>query len=247
MVYFSDIDQKTYSEPINNKVDAKIQPDDLLSITVTSLSPEANVLFNRGALPSIGSEFSSGGGSTAYARSGSFNESYLVDGDGEIDFPIIGKLSVGGLSRNQAKEMLTKRLEEYLKEPIVFIRFLNFRISVIGEVARPSTFTVPTERINILEALGMAGDMTPYGKRESVLVMREEGGIRTITRLNMNSKEVINSPYFYLQQNDVIYVEPDKALRGQVSNASTTARVVQVAASVTSLIIVIITQFFINN
>lgn len=242
LVYFSDLDpQATYSEAINNQTEAKIQPDDLLSIVVTSLSPEANNLFNRGALPSIGTGPSTSGAST-YAQGNAFNESYLVDRNGEIYFPVLGKIRVAGLTKAEAKDYITNKLENYLKEPIVYIRYMNFRVSVMGEVSKPATFTIPSERINILEAIGLAGDMTPYGKRETVLVIREESGMRTLARVNLNSKDIFNSPFFYLQQNDVIYVEPHKALAARTSNADRNARIAQVAISAASLLIVIISQ-----
>ena len=150
-------------------------------------------------------------------------------------------MQIGGLSKEEAKEKLVEQLEEYLKDPIVNIRYLNYRVTVIGEVNRPSTFTIPSEKINILEALGMAGDMTAYGKRENVLIIREEEGERTMTRVNLNNKELLNSPYFFLQQNDVVYVEPDRLKQ---VNASTNARTISIITAITSLAIVIATRVF---
>src|SRR5680860_76069 len=141
----------------------------------------------------------------------------MVDKNGEINFPVLGKVKLGGLSKPQAMEEMTHRLSEYIKDPIVNIRFMNFRITVIGEVNEPSTFTVVTERINILEALGLAGDMTPFGKRENVLIIREKDGVRSAKRFNLNKKDILSSPYYYLQQNDIIYVEPDKIKAIQAS------------------------------
>lgn len=231
LVYFSDLgDKKEYSEKIANLNEPKIQPDDLLSILVTSLSPEANALFNRGAMPGIGGKNTSSQGA-AYAQGNNFNESYLVDKNGIIDFPVLGKVTVGGLTLNQAKEMLTQRLQQYLKDPIIYVRLLNFKVTVIGEVNNPSTFTIPSEKINVLEALGLAGDMTPFGRRETVLIYREEAGTRTMARINLNSREVISSPYFYLQQNDVVYVEPHEILQSKTSNADRNARIAQLTIS----------------
>lgn len=232
--YFSDLEEQAiYVENIQNTKEPKIQPDDLLSITVNSLNPEANSLFNRGVIPRAGTvtDFSTDNQSTNI-----HDEGYLVDNDGFIEYPVLGKVKVGGRTKKEVKEKLVCQLQEYLKDPTVNIRYLNYRISVIGEVNRPSTFTIPSEKISILGALGMAGDMTAYGKRESVLIIREEEGVRTMTRVNLNSKEVLNSPYFYLQQNDVVYVEPDRMKQVQ---ASTNTRTISIIASATSLAIVI--------
>lgn len=237
--YFSDLEEHAiHTENIQNTKEPKIQPDDLLSITVNSLSPEANNLFNRGVTTRAGAvtDFSTGNRATNI-----HDEGYLVDSEGFIEYPVLGKVKLGGLTKKEAKEKLVCELLEYLKDPTVNIRYLNYRISVIGEVNHPSTFTIPSEKISILGALGMAGDMTAYGKRESVLIIREEEGVRTMTRVNLNNKGLLNSPYFYLQQNDVIYVEPDRMKQVQ---ASTNTRTISLIASATSLAIVIVSRLF---
>ncbi|MFC4873120.1 polysaccharide biosynthesis/export family protein [Negadavirga shengliensis] len=211
LVYFSDVEgQSDYSVKVPEMIQPKIQKDDLLKITVSSLSPESNLLFNVGVL-NAGTD----------ARSSSnvqpLNEGYLVDQHGEINFPVLGRIRLEGMTKAEAVEAVTARLQEYVKDPIVNIRFVNFKITVVGEVNHPSTFTVPTEKINILEALGLAGDMTMYGKRENVLIIRERDGVRSAKRLNLNNKDLLASPYYYLQQNDVIYVEPDKIKAVQAS------------------------------
>ena len=234
LAYFSDLEgQAVYTEKVSNATEPKIKPDDLLSITVTSINPEANMLFNQGVIASEGNF-----GSGVMDKS---TQGYVVNSEGLLNLPMLGKVKLGGLTKEEATQRITKALEEYLKEPIVNIRYLNYRITVIGEVNRPSTFTVPTEKINILEALGMAGDMTAFGKRENVLIIREEEGERIMTRVNLNNKDILNSPYFYLQQNDVVYVEPDRLKQ---INASTNARTISILASVTSLAIIIATRIF---
>lgn len=205
LTYFDKTDvqaiQLEHKEIIDNTITPKIQTGDLLSIRVSSLSPEANTLFNHGVI--------SAGGAGASAASNSIGaEGYLVDAEGYISFPVLGKIQLGGLTKEAARLKLIDALQQYMKDPIVNIRYLNYRITVIGEVRSPSTFTVPEEKINILTALGMAGDLTPFGKRENILIIREEEGVRTMTRMNLKSRDVLNSPYFYLQQNDIIYVEP---------------------------------------
>lgn len=233
LAYFSDLqEQGVYKEAITNNVEPKIQADDLLSITISSLNPEANALFNSGVV--------SGEGNAKDQGTAGGNTGYLVDRDGFVDLPVLNKVKLGGLTKEEAKVKLVTSLNEYLKEPRVNIRFLNYKITVIGEVNRPSTFTIPTEKINILEALGMAGDMTAYGKRENVLLIREVEGVRTITRINLNEKDVLNSPFFYLKQNDLIYVEPDKA---RALQASTTTFYLPIAISVVSVLTIVLSRF----
>lgn len=241
LAYFSDLErQAVQTEEINNSRDPIIQPDDLLSISVTSLSPEANTLFNKGEVIPVGNVAN-------YAMNNSpspvYKEGYLIDKEGFIDFPVLGRIKLGGLTKAEAKELINIKLEQYLKEPMVAIRFLNFKITVVGEVNRPSTFTIPTEKINILEAISMAGDMTAYGKRENVLLIREEQGVRTMATLNLNSREILNSPYFYLQQNDLVYVEPDEARAAQTSLSRSN---VSIGLSVASILSIIISRFLFN-
>lgn len=233
--YFSDLERKGVEENrIENSKDLIIQPDDLLSISVTSLSPEANILFNKGEIVPVGHSASYPGNS---GSSPLFQDGYLVDKDGYIDFPILGKVQLAGLSKEEAKAAVNARLEQYLKEPMVSIRFLNFKITVIGEVNRPATFTVPTEKITILEAISMAGDLTNFGKRDNVLLLREEQGVRKMITLNLNKKDLLNSPYFYLQQNDLVYVEPVRARAAQASNTRNNLGLILSASSVISIIL----------
>jgi polysaccharide biosynthesis/export protein len=236
LAYFSDIqEQSTYEEEIANDVEPKIKPYDLLSITVTSLNPEASALFNTGEARQTGSisNFSM----TTNTANNIAREGYLVDKEGFINFPILGKVQLAGLTKAHATDKFVSELQKHLKEPIVNVRYLNYKITVVGEVNRPSTFTIPAERINIIEALGMAGDMTAFGKRENVLVIREEKGVRKVTRLNLNSKDVLNSPYFFLQQNDVVYVEPDRMKEVQASNNTRTLSIIAATASIVSIFV----------
>jgi polysaccharide export outer membrane protein len=204
LVYFSDMPTTEQSAPIKNFTSPKIQPGDILTISVSSLSPESNVLFNNVLLPNNGS-------SNLVAEK--INEGYLVDKNGFINFPVIGKIALAGMTKEEATEKMTDLIKAQVKNPIVNVRFKNFKITVIGEVTKPASFLTETEKINVLEALGLAGDMTEYGRRENVLVIREKDGVRTTTRLNLNSQTVLQSPYFYLQQNDIVYVEPDNKVK----------------------------------
>jgi len=199
LVYFSNLsNEQTESQLITTDREPKIQTNDLLSITVNTLSNESNLLFSVN--------------SNNINKNGNFEkEGYRVDNEGNINLPVAGNIPLEGLTIEQAQQRLVNNLNKYVRNPIVNIQFLNFRITVIGEVNQPSTLNVPNNQINLLEALGMAGDLTAYGKRENVLVIREFGGKRTMVRMNLNNKDILDSPYFYLKQNDVVYVEPDKA------------------------------------
>ena len=149
----------------------------------------------------------------------------LVNNAGEIDFPVIGTLRVGGLTKNEAESLIRERLRPYLKEaPIVTVRMANYKISVLGEVARPGSFTIGNEKVNVLEALAMAGDMTIYGVRDNVKLIREdESGKRKIINLDLNNAGIVTSPYYYLKQNDILYVTPNetKAKNSDIGNSTT--------------------------
>jgi polysaccharide export outer membrane protein len=128
-----------------------------------------------------------------------------------IHLPLIGDFKVEGMTVEEADMAIASELTKHVKSPVVDVQIINFKITVIGEVNKPSSFIIPDEKVNILEALGLAGDMTVYGKRERVLIIRSEGNGKTIKKLNLNNKEILSSPYFYLRQNDIVYVEPDRS------------------------------------
>ena len=186
--------------------DAKIMPKDLLIITVNTTDPEAAAPFNLTVQSVINSVRSSN-----LVQQPSLQQ-YLVDNEGYIDFPVLGRLTIGGLTRIQAENLIREKLKEYLREvPIVTIRMSNYKISVIGEVARPGTFTVSNEKVNILEALAMAGDLTIWGVRDNVMLIRENGqGKREIFTINLNDASLVTGPFYYLQQNDILYISPNK-------------------------------------
>jgi polysaccharide export outer membrane protein len=223
LVYFSDINNsEDYRAVIKNAAVLRLQPNDLLSIRVTSLNRESDELFNQS-----GKVSNANNGSDGFSPDGG----YLIDSAGYVNFPVVGKVKLSGQTIEEATARMTTALEKYLKSPLLSIRLLNFRITVIGEVNKPSTFLVPSSHINVLEALGLAGDMTAYGRRENVLLVRESNHVRSTTRLNLNNKELLNSPYFYLQQNDVIYVVPDRIKEVQASTNTRTVTIVSIAAS----------------
>lgn len=190
--------------------DAKIMPKDLLTIVVSCTSPELALPFNL----TVASPYSQGtSSSNNYITSQPTLQTYLVSNGGTVDFPVLGELKLGGLTKNEAEQLIVEKLKPYIKEtPIVTVRMVNYKISVLGEVARPGTFTINNEKVNLLEALAMAGDMTVYGLRDNVKLIREDAaGKQQIVTLDLNQSETLLSPYYWLQQNDIIYVTPNKA------------------------------------
>ena len=235
LVYFSDVQQSSaFQMAIMNAHEPKIQAGDILGITVSSLDPASNAMFNTGALQSATGQIANTNtaGSTNLGKEG-----YLVSTGGDINFPVMGKVHMEGLTLTEAHEKLQSELLKYVKDPIVNIRYQNFKVTVIGEVNRPGTFTVANEQMTVLEALGRAGDMTGYGERENVLVIREADGKRQMERLDLTSSKVFQSPYFYLQQNDVVYVEPDDMKAVQVSRNPNTLPIVLGIISITTIIV----------
>lgn len=204
----------------NKSYSPLLRPDDILSITVMGLDEQAAKPFN---LPSIGANQAIGG----YMQGMPTPPGYLIDADGTIDFPVIGKLKLGGLTRSSAIDLLKEQLKPYLNNPTVLIRILNYKITVLGEVRNPGTFTIPNERITLPEALGIAGDLQITAIRKNILVIRETDGKRSETRVDLTSKDLFSSPVFYLQQNDVVYVEPNRAkVNSSVVNASNVSLVI---------------------
>ena len=186
--------------------DAKIMPKDLLTVTVNTTDPEAAAPFNM----TVQTAQNLATSRTSFSQP--VLQQYLVSNDGTIDFPVLGRLQVGGLTKSEAEDLIRENLKPYLKEvPIVTVRMANYKISVLGEVARPGTFTVSNEKVNVLEALAMAGDLTIWGMRDNVKLVREDAkGTRSIVELDLTKSDLIASPYYYLQQNDILYVTPNK-------------------------------------
>nr|WP_255702330.1 polysaccharide biosynthesis/export family protein [Flavobacterium sp. SM15] len=183
----------------NTSYELHIQPDDLLQIIVSAENPEVAAPYNLKS-PSVEG-----------AMSGQNQvEGYLVDKNGEIEFPQIGKIKLEGLTRIEATEKIKTILSEHISNPSIHLRVLNFKISIIGEVSAPGVFKVDGERITLLEALSKSGDLTIYGKRKNIMVIREKNGEKTIEKVDITNSDFINSPYYYLAQNDVVYVEPNK-------------------------------------
>lgn len=245
ILYFSNLPDTTLIESkVNNYSHPTIQEGDVLSIQVSSLNPESNVLFNSGALQQFDSRVVLGSNisnSSLNASNRLASEGYEVDANGNISFPVIGKMKLAGLTKEQAQTYLVDQISEYVKNPIVNVRFLNFRITVIGEVQRPATFNVASDKINVLEALGLAGDMTLFGMRDRVLLIREVGDKRSMIRINLQDVKIFDSPYFYLKQNDVLYVEPNKI---RDPNGERTIRLVTAVATVVTAVSLFVMRVF---
>lgn len=205
-----------------------LQPADELMIVISTENPELAVPYN---LNSVSLEINSGLSSD---QSGILT--YLISKDGTIEMPILGKVKLAGLTRMQAIDKIKELLVNHIKDPMVNIRLINFKVSVIGEVTKPGTLTVQNERVTILEAISFAGDLTIYGKRNSIMIIREVNGVKTINTVDLTSSDLINSPYYFLAQNDVVYVEPNKTK----VNSSVIGPNIAVVLSSVSLLIAIL-------
>ncbi len=193
-----------------------VQADDILAINVTSISslnnenPTRNIFNEGGTIYTISPSASANASATQ-------NAGYLVDKEGFIDFPVIGKIHVANYTIRDLKEQFVHRLKDYVKEPVVEVRIINYKVTILGEVARPGTVIAPNHKINILEALATAGDIPVTGRKDNVTIIREQNGKREFVTLNLNSRGIFNSPYYNLRQNDIIYVEPSRVRRQETN------------------------------
>lgn len=229
--------QNRNPESILNQMELKIQPEDLLRIVVYSYTPELTVPFNPGLTNNNGQlqmqQLQNVDGNTLELFTG-----YFVDQEGYIDFPAVGRVEVGGLTLEAAKLKLRDLVREYVNDAVINMRFLNFKVTVLGEVNNPGTIQLTNKRVTLLEALGYAGDMTDYANRKRVLVVREEAGNRSYQRINLQSDELFSSPYFYLQQNDVIYVEPLRVRTATVADPA--QRIISYGSAIISIATLVI-------
>lgn len=207
----------------------RFKVDDVVAINVSTLDPQASVPFNiiRG---------------TEEGGMRPEQLDYIVDKNGDIDFPVLGSVKLLGLSPAEAKIMLTDRLKDYLKDPIINIRLKNFSVTVLGAVNRPGTYPVNGEQITVLEALGLAGDLNIKGMRNNVMVIRDFNGTKVYTRIDLTKKEVLNSPVYYLTQNDVVYVEPNKSLISSASLDNRSSIALSIASILITTTVVLITR-----
>jgi len=225
--YFTDIPVLDTIAKINNPYESPtIQKNDLISITVGSISPEANAIFAFNS--------SNSGGQASYST----GSNYMVDMEGNIEMPLLNKVKVEGLTTKQVKDLVQNQLKSFLKEPVVEVRITNFKIAVLGAVGTPGVINSTNERMTLLDAISMAGDLQLDAKRENVLLIREENGVRKQIRFNLNSSEVLNSPYYYLRNNDVVYVQPGRYGTREINfrNVTYLVAAISIFAFVNSLI-----------
>lgn len=222
--YFSNLgDSQIIQLPQLTKPQTVIMPDDMLEIKIAGANEATAALLNTySATATVASTVPIG---------------YLVDMNGEIEFPILGKIKAAGLTKDQFKESLKEKVSKYLVDPLVSVRYLNFRFTVIGEVKSPGSFVVQNERVTILDALGLSGDMTGYSNRTNVRIIRDSSGVREVGTLDFNDKNIFTSKYYYLQRNDVIYIEAQKS-KSQYEEWS---RMASILATLTSLLALTIT------
>ena len=228
--YFNELGETAIMEKTPIPI-AQIQKNDLLSISVSSLNADASQVFNAANIPS------------SQLQLDEKYSGYLVNPEGFIKFPILGNIKAENLSKDDLAAAISQALleKELLKDPVVTVRILSFHVTVLGEVKNPATLSIPTEKVSMLEALGMAGDLTIYGERSNVLLIREVNGEKLTKRIDLNTNELLSSPYYYLQSNDVIYVSPNKA---KVSSASRGQQWIPVFLSSLSLGIIIVDRVF---
>jgi polysaccharide export outer membrane protein len=198
MIYFQETVPSEATKEMNYS--PVLKKDDLLSIAVSSSSIEASTPFNI-QVPQTGA--SSGG-------SGGGQQGYLIDENGDINFPFLGKIQLLGMTRSQAITMMEEKLRPYLDKPIVQIRILNFKITLLGDISKPGNYLITNERITLLEALGLGGDLSITGKRRNVKVIRDRNGKRTEYLIDLTKSDLFNSDVYYLEQNDIVYIEPNQ-------------------------------------
>ncbi|MEX0997854.1 MAG: polysaccharide biosynthesis/export family protein [Flavobacteriaceae bacterium] len=230
ILYLQDIEKMAangeamFSKPV-------IQPNDILSINVTAFDMEAAAPFNLIMPARTVQELTSPATREL--------QGYLVSTEGTIEFPVLGTIKVGGLSRQELIEKLKKEIRVYIKDPIVNVSISNYKVTVLGEVMRPGTYNIPEERITLLEALGKAGDLTIYGKRKDIILLREQNGVKTHTVIDITKSDFLNSPYYFLKQNDVIYVQPNNAQVNSAAYNRNSSVYISIASVLISLIVLI--------
>lgn len=240
IVYFQDVPDSIYSKSKNITAsqfsDPRIQSNDILQVSILTLDAAVNTMLNTDGAAAFSTQPGTGVSAAGQQPSG-----FLVDNNGDIELPIIGKISVKGLTTAQARDSIHKRVAMFYIDPVVNVKLSNFSVTVLGEVARPATYVVPNEKVGILDLIGMAGDLTIYGRRENILLVRDSIGHKQFVRFNLNSAAIINSPYYYLKQGDIVYVEPSKS---KIQSIDTPRRNGNIALliSAATLVIAILTR-----
>lgn len=232
IVYYQNIDGINIQQNATS-YEVKIQPDDLLMIIVSAEDPEIAIPFNL-TINAISSAARPDAVSSQQTL-----QSYLVNKNGTIEFPVLGRLQVGGLTRSEVLQMLQDKIEKYIKNPIINMRIMNFKVSVQGEVNIPGTYNVTSERLTLIEAISMAKDLTIYGKRNNILVIREINGIKSYNRIDITKSDFINSQFYYLAQNDVVYVEPNRTKVNAAAVGPNTSVIISAISILISLSVII--------
>lgn len=239
LTYFRDLSDTTQHHLLDSirNFEATIQTGDVLDIYIASRNPQTSAAFNLGNVTTVSSSspVQATDQPTTGPSSPSLPRGYTVEADGTIELPVLGKLPAAGCTIPFLRDTIKARLENYMKMPFVTIRFLNYKITVLGEVAHPSSYLLSGDRTTVIDALGMAGDLTIFGKRKNVLVIREAQGARTYARLDLSSSKIFESPYFYLKQNDIVYVEPNKTR--ELASSDKLLRAVTIGGSLFSVLV----------
>jgi len=228
--YYQDLNRSQSAqevhEPITNYKPVTIKPADVLSINVNSMNPEAAILFN----PNLGE-------GSSYTAENAQHRGYLVDDKGNIDLPLIGLMQVSGLTTSELRENLKKALLKYYNDPVVNVRIANITVAVYGDVEKPNVYPLQNERTTITQAISMAGDLNITGMRTNVLLVREENGERHFITIDLTSKNIFDSPYYYLRNNDEIYVQPDKTKFATVDRGYHTATLTLSGLSIIAIVL----------
>ncbi len=235
LTYFNDVNETVLASNYEDNVEHKIQNNELLSIHITSPTPEetAYKIFNTT------NNYEITGTTAAGSRAG--YSGYLVNSEGNIEIPLLGPIKATGLTKTKLKEYIIQKITEkkLLIDPIVDIRFMNYEVTIIGEVARPTVITVPNEKISLIKALGVAGDITVYGKKENVMLIRESEGKKIVKRIDLNSSKFLQSAYYYLQPNDVVYVEANKNKEASVNRSR---NIIPIVLSSFSIVLIVLNR-----
>ncbi len=242
VAYFEGVDNLTAKElsDMHQTYNTSIMPGDLLNITVSAWDPNVVTPFNPPAFASAKE-----GEQPTAATESLYN--YQVDKNGKIKFPVIGEVKAGGLTREELSDLLESEISKYVKDPLVSVQITNFKVTVIGEVAKPGTLNVTSDRISILDAIGQAGDLTINANRTNVLVVREENGEKKFGRIDLTETETFASPYYYLRQNDIVYVEPNDAKKrnyrysqAQQYNVTFFSTILSAISVITSMVVTLV-------
>ncbi|QEC53369.1 polysaccharide export outer membrane protein [Anseongella ginsenosidimutans] len=224
--YFQNIPENSKPVPVDiaDYIEPVIHPDDVLEININTIDPQAAVMINS---------------RNGDARTPSPASGYLVDKEGFVEIPVLGRVKLAGMSTFEAKEYLQQLASEFYRSPVVEVRYTNFRVTVLGEVENPASYVMPNERVSIIDALGYAGDLTVYGKRNNILLIRKNPeGENVAVRMDITDKRILNSPYFYLKQNDIVYVEPSRTRL--LNSDNTVPRYLTLAATLVSAYVLLI-------